>query len=214
MSITLTIIILTSIISIVAMSNAKMKGELIFWPAVIKNNNQYYRFLSYGLIHADYIHLSFNMLALYSFGVFVEDHLFSAPYFFGARGKIFFLVMYVGALVVSTIPDYIKYKDIYGYTALGASGAVSAVIFAGIILQPNLPIRFMFIPFDIPGYIFGILFLALSAYLAKKGTGNIGHVAHFFGALFGIAFTVIMVKAFSTNHVDVLSDFMKAILSR
>lgn len=214
MSITLTIIILTSIISIVAMSNAKMKGELIFWPAVIKNNNQYYRFLSYGLIHADYIHLSFNMLALYSFGVFVEDHLFSAPYFFGARGKIFFLVMYVGALIVSTIPDYIKYKDIYGYTALGASGAVSAVIFAGIILQPNLPIRFMFIPFDIPGYIFGILFLALSAYLAKKGTGNIGHVAHFFGALFGIAFTVIMVKAFSTNHVDVLRDFMKAILSR
>ncbi|MCC6286877.1 MAG: rhomboid family intramembrane serine protease [Chitinophagaceae bacterium] len=214
MSITLVIVILTSIISIVAMSNAKMKGELIFWPAVIKSSGQYYRFLSYGLIHADYIHLSFNMLSLYSFGVFVEEHLFSAPYFFDVKGKIFFLVMYVGALVISTIPDYIKYKDVYGYTALGASGAVSAVIFAGIILQPNLPIRFMFIPFDIPGYIFGILFLGLSAYLAKKGTGNIGHVAHFFGAVFGIVFTVIAVKLFSNNHIDVLSEFMRSILNR
>ncbi|MFT3947227.1 MAG: rhomboid family intramembrane serine protease [Agriterribacter sp.] len=214
MSITLIIVIFTSVTSIIAMSNAKMKGELIFWPAVIKSNRQYYRFLSYGLIHADYIHLSFNMLSLYSFGVFVEEHLFSAPYFFDDKGKIFFLIMYAGALIVSTIPDYIKYKDVYGYTALGASGAVSAVIFAGIILQPNLPIRFMFIPFDIPGYIFGIIFLALSAYLAKKGTGNIGHVAHFFGAVFGVAFTVIAVKAFSTGHTDVLGEFMRAILNR
>lgn len=214
MSITLIIVIITCIVSIVSLNNDKMKAELIFWPAVIKNNRQYYRFLSYGLIHADYIHLSFNMLSLYSFGVFVEDHLFSAPYFFGEKGKLFFIIMYTGALIVSTIPDYIKYKNVYGYTALGASGAVSAVIFAGIVLQPQLPIRFMFIPFDIPGYVFGILFLALSAYLAKKGTGNIGHVAHFFGALFGVAFTVIAVKAFSADHTDVLGDFMRSIFNR
>lgn len=214
MSVTLVIVIITCIISIMSFNNDKMKAELIFWPAVIKNNRQYYRFLSYGLIHADYIHLSFNMLSLYSFGVFVEEHLFSAPYFFDTKGKMFFVILYVGALIVSTIPDYLKYKDVYGYTALGASGAVSAVIFAGIILQPQLPIRFMFIPFDIPGYIFGILFLALSAYLAKKGTGNIGHVAHFFGAVFGVAFAVIMVKLFSASHTDVLGDFMRSILNR
>jgi len=214
MSVTLIIVILTCIVSIAAFNSDKMKAELLFWPAVIKNNGQYYRFLSYGLIHADYIHLSFNMLSLYSFGIFVEQHLFSAPYFFAGNGKIFFLVMYVGALIVSTIPDYIKFKDVYGYTALGASGAVSAVIFSGIILQPKLPIRFMFIPFDIPGYVFGILFLVLSAYLAKRGTGNIGHAAHFFGAIFGVAFTVIAVKAFSPEQTDVLGDFIRSIFKR
>jgi membrane associated rhomboid family serine protease len=214
MSITLIIVIVTCLVSIVALNNAKLKTDLIFWPAVIQNNRQYYRFISYGLIHADYIHLSFNMLSLYSFGVFVEEHLFSTPHFFDDKGKLFFIILYVGALIVSTIPDYIKYRNVYGYTALGASGAASSVIFAGIILQPQLPIRFMFIPFDIPGYVFGLLFLGLSAYLAKKGTGNIGHMAHFIGALFGVVFTIVAVKAFGIEHTDVIGDFIRSVFKR
>jgi membrane associated rhomboid family serine protease len=214
MSITLIIVVITCVISIIALNNPKLKADLIFWPAVIKTNGQYFRFLTYGLIHADYIHLSFNMLSLYSFGIFVEQQVFSAPFLFYEKGKIFFLAMYVLALVISTIPDYFKYRDVYGYTALGASGAVSAVIFSGIILRPQLPIRFMFIPFDIPGYIFGILFLVLSAYLAKRGKDNIGHVAHFFGAIFGIVFTVVAAKLFANENVDVLGDFIHSIFRR
>ncbi|MFT3705700.1 MAG: rhomboid family intramembrane serine protease [Agriterribacter sp.] len=213
MSITLIIVILTCIVSIVAFNNDKIKADLIFWPAVIQNNRQYFRFISYGFVHADYIHLSFNMLSLYSFGSFIENDLFSGPYFFGEKGKVIFLIMYLGALIVSTIPDYIKYRGIYGYTALGASGAVSAVIFAGIILQPQMPITLLFIQ-NIPGYIFGILFLGISAYLAKKGTGNIGHMAHFIGALFGLVFTIVVVKFFAVSHNDVLGDFIKSVFRR
>jgi membrane associated rhomboid family serine protease len=190
-TITLLITIITGAISLMAFSNEPLKEKLLFWPHKIRHNREYHRFLSHGLVHADLIHLTFNMLAFYSFGIYVEEYLFSAPYLFGSQGRLFFILLYVGALILSSIPDYYKYKDVYPYRALGASGAVSAVIFAGIILRPNLPIRFLFIPFDIPGYIFGVIFLAFSMYMAKKGQDNIGHSAHFFGALYGVAFTVI-----------------------
>jgi membrane associated rhomboid family serine protease len=98
---------------------------------------------------------------------------------------------------VSAIPDYIMHRNNYSYRALGASGAVSAVIFAGITLNPTIPINLFFIPIDIPGYIFGFIFLGLSVYLARKGADNIGHRAHFSGALFGVLFTIIAVKAHS-----------------
>ncbi|PWU03220.1 MAG: rhomboid family intramembrane serine protease [Bacteroidetes bacterium] len=211
MLMTLIIVIVTAVISLIALNNQKFKADLIFWPSVIQSNGQYYRFLSYGFIHADLIHLSFNMISLYSFGVFIERDIFSAPWLFGDNGRWYFLAMYILALIVATIPDYFKYRNTYGYTALGASGAVSAVIFSGIILQPTMEINFMFIPFPIKGYIFGILFLAMSWYLAKKGKDNIGHVAHFFGALFGVAFTVIAGKLFANEKVDLLSQFIHSV---
>jgi len=210
MSITLILVAVTSIVSFIAFTNENIKESLLFWPARIFNGKQYYRFLSHGLVHADIMHLAFNMLALYSFGKFIEEDLFTAPGLFGTRAKVFYLLLYVLALVISSIPDYFKYRNNYAYRALGASGAVSAVIFAGIILQPKIPIAFIFFPIPIPGYIFAILYLVYSAYSARRGGDNIGHSAHLYGALFGVLYVVLAGKVFS--DANVLGNFIKMIL--
>lgn len=185
--------------------------DLLFWPAGIQHSNQFYRFLSYGLVHADIMHLAFNMWALFLFGQYVESYWFSQYYIFGHRAKIFFLLLYVSAIVISAIPDYFLNKNNSGYRALGASGAVSAVIFAGILLNPKIPIGIMFIPFAIPGFIFGFLFLALSAYLAQKKIGNIGHSAHFSGAVYGLLFTIVATKLFTPY--EAVKTFVNTIMN-
>src|SRR4051812_12102480 len=105
-SINVTIIVITCLISLAALNNEKIKEDMLFWPAEIDSSRQYYRFFSYGLIHADFFHLIFNMIALYSFGDYVEKYLFSSPVLFGERGKIVYLVLYLTAIIVSPIPDY------------------------------------------------------------------------------------------------------------
>jgi membrane associated rhomboid family serine protease len=211
-SITLSIIILTCLISVTAFNNDKIKNDLLFWPAEIDDRRQFYRFLTYGLVHGDIMHLAFNMISIYSFGEYVEKYLFSHPTLFGASGKIIYLILYVSAIIVSAIPDYVMYRNTYAYRALGASGAVCAVIFAGIVLSPTLPINLFFIPIDIPGYIFGAIFLAISVWLGKRGGDNIGHRAHFTGAIYGILFTIIVGRAVA--HYDVVKAFFNAILNR
>lgn len=173
----------------------------------MKSNNQYYRFFTYGLIHADYLHLGFNMISLWSFGEFVEKRLFIT--LFEDKGKLLYILLYVLAIIVSTLPDYFRNRNKYAYRALGASGAVSAVIFAGITLQPMIPIRFFFIPIDIPGYIFALIFLGLSTYLAKRGRDNIGHGAHITGAVFGMVFTIVVAKLVA--NFDAVQAFIRAL---
>src|SRR6478736_4897717 len=211
-SITVSIIILTCLISFTAFGNERMKENLLFWPAEVDSRKQYYRFLTYGFVHGDLMHLGFNMISLYSFGEYVERYLFSYTHTFGAQAKIFYAALYVLSLIVSAIPDYLMHRNNYSYRALGASGAVSAVIFAGITLNPTIPINLFFIPIDIPGYIFGFIFLGLSVYLAKKGADNIGHRAHFSGAIFGVLFTIIAVKAHS--GFDVMKNFVDQVFHR
>jgi membrane associated rhomboid family serine protease len=147
------------------------------------------------------------MMTLYSFGSAIETFLY--PVYFQDKSRLLYVLLYVLGAVFASIPDYIKYREVYAYRALGASGAVSAVIFAAILLEPSMPLRFFFIPIDIPGWLFGILFLALSAYLAKRGRDNIGHSAHFWGGVFGLVFTYIAVRLFT--DVNVLERFIKAI---
>ena len=212
LSITLIILITTCLVSFSAFGNEKMKENMLFWPAEIDSQKQYYRFLTYGLIHADLVHLAFNMLALYSFGEYVERYLFSHPDLFGSKGKLFYLILYISAVIISPLPDYFKHRNSYAYRALGASGAVSAVVFAGIMLNPKLPIRILFIPFDIPGYIFGVIFLFLSVVLARKGGDNIGHGAHFTGAVYGLIFTIVTTRIFA--DFNAVSSFMDAIMNR
>lgn len=188
MSITVIIIIITVLISITAFSNAKVMNDLIFYPPAVTNNNQYYRFITCGFIHADYGHLLFNLLSLYFFGQFVEG---AFQYIFAGSGKLLYLAMYVLALIASLLPTYFKNKNNQYYRSLGASGAVSAVIFAGILLDPLNKIYLMFIPVGIPGFVFGPVYLLISAWLDKKGSDNINHSAHIWGALFGIAFLIV-----------------------
>jgi len=225
LSLNLIIVIITCIISITAFSNQKITDDLIFYPPAVSENNQWYRFFTCGFIHADIPHLVFNMFALYSFGGLVEnggkytdgsidggyviDHGF-IPLFGKTMGEFYYGLMYVAALFFCLLPTYAKHKHNYNYRSLGASGAVSAVIFAGLLLEPRTGVGFPFIPgVSIPGYIFGPIYLLVSTYLAKKGHGNINHSAHIWGALFGLLFVIVTTFAF-TDH-NVFEEFIWAI---
>ena len=199
LTITLIIIILTGIISFTAFNNQKIIDDLIFYPPAITRQNQWYRFFTCGLIHADITHLLFNMFSLYMFGEFVERS-FSTDILFAGNGKMLYLIMYLLALFVCLIPTFIKHKNDYFYRSLGASGAVSAVVFAGILFDPTAKLGFFFIPPIIPGYIFGPLYLILSTWLEKKSQDNVNHSAHIWGALFGIIFIVAAAAILKTDY--------------
>lgn len=206
LTITLIIIIITGIISFSAFNNQKIIDDLIFYPPAITRQNQWYRFFTCGLIHADITHLLFNMLSLYMFGEFVERS-FSEPFLFGEKGKFLFIGMYILALFVCLIPTFVKHKNDYYYRSLGASGAVSAVVFAGILFDPTAKLGFFFIPPVIPGFIFGPLYLILSTYLEKRSQDNVNHSAHIWGALFGIAFIIAAAAILKTDYQP-LEQFM------
>ena len=207
MSVTLAIVIATCLISFPAFGNRKMLDDLLFWPYRIERNGEYHRFLSGGAVHADMMHLAFNMLSLYSFGLALENHFF--PALFEGDARAFYAALYLLAIVFASIPDYFRHRHDPGYRALGASGAVSAVIYSAITIQPSMPIRFFFVPVDIPGYVFGFVFLALSYHLARRGGGNIGHNAHFWGAVFGVVFTVLAARAFA--GIDLVGRFVSLV---
>jgi len=204
-SITIIIIAATTIISFMAFSNRNLMDQFIFYPPAVRRG-QIYRFFSCGLIHADWGHLIFNMISLYFFGEAVEMKFVEA---FGRTGKLVYLGMYLLALAASIIPTYINNKDNYHYRSLGASGAVSAVIFAGILFFPLARIGLFFIPIGVAGFVFGIIYLLVSGWLDRRGGDNINHSAHIFGALFGIGFTIIACQAFS--DYPVLASFVDKI---
>lgn len=206
MNITFLIILITCAISIPAFSKEQLKEDLLFWPYMIKGHGQYHRFITNGVLHADFMHLIFNMVSFYSFGTALEEYLYKSV--FGDLARALFAILYITAIIFAVIPDFFKYQNKSYYRSLGASGAVSAVIFAAITIQPKMPIQFFFIPFKIPGYIFGICFLVLSASLAKKGGGNIGHNAHFWGGVYGIFFTYITVKLIA--DIDLVQYFIRS----
>jgi membrane associated rhomboid family serine protease len=146
------------------------------------------------------------MLALYLFGKGVEEafvNLFDKP------GRYIYLFMYVSALIISILPTYFKNKDNYQYRSLGASGAVSAVIFAGLMLAPETEVYIFFIPIPIPGFIFAPLYLVISAFLDKKGRDSINHSAHIWGALYGLAFVIVVSRLVDYNAIEVAIERIK-----
>jgi membrane associated rhomboid family serine protease len=140
------------------------------------------RIFSSGFLHADTQHLLFNMLTLFFFANRVIFHL----------GQVNFLILYIGSLVLGSLLSLYFHKNEYHYSAVGASGAVMGVLYAAILLEPNEGIYMMFIPIEIPGYIFGIVYLLYSIYGMKNRVGNIGHDAHFGGAVGGYVITLIL----------------------
>ena len=193
-SITLVIFILTSVISFTAMNNNKIKSDLIFYPPAITEQNQWYRFFTCALIHADIPHLVFNMWGLYIFGENLES---AFSLIFPTLGRFLYVALYLFAQFFCLVPTYVKNKNNRLYQSLGASGAVSGIVFASIVLFPTAKLGLLFLPFYIPGFIFGFLYLAASYYMAKRGRDNINHEAHLFGAIAGVAFTIITCYAFS-----------------
>jgi len=203
MSVTLIIIAVTVIVSLLAFNNREIFRRLAFNAYDIKHFKNSYRFLSYALIHADWIHLLVNMMVLYSFGRVVEQYY---EIIFGVKGILYFILLYVGGTALSTLPSYGKHKDDYTYTAVGASGAVSAVVFASILFDPLSKIYIFLIPIGIPSIVFGILYLVYSAYMGKKNIDNVGHDAHFWGAVFGFVFTIILKPELIVRLFSILSN--------
>jgi len=207
LSITIVIIVITTLVSIGGFSNHKVIDDLIFYPPAVRQG-QWWRFLSCGLIHADFGHLILNMYALYIFGISVEKSFLAI---FGQSGSYIYLLMYITALVACLLPTYRKNKANYYYRSLGASGAVSAVIFCFILLDPLQKLGLIFFPVMIPGFIFGILYLIVSSILDRRSADNINHSAHIWGALYGVAFLIVASQVFSTYPV--LQTFINQIQS-
>ena len=185
---TLAIIGITAVTSLIAFSNRELFDRMKFNPFAAKHSRQYWRFFTYALLHADWMHLIINMWVLWSFGRVVEGAYSSN---FGQKWVLMYLLLYIGGVMMSVLPSFGKHKNNPAYNAVGASGAVSAVVFASILFLPTGTIRLFPIPIGIPAFVFGVLYLVYSWYMGKRGRGNIGHDAHFWGAIFGIVFTIV-----------------------
>ncbi len=198
------LVFVTIALSIYAESNPEVKRRWMLNPYQVAQRGEYYRFITSGFIHSGYIHLAFNMLVLHSFGN-VMEYIFGA--ILGGAGSIVFLVFYLLAIVVSDIPTFLKYRDSPHYNSLGASGGVSAIVFAAILFNPTAPIGFIFIPVSFPGFVIGILYLFYTAYMARNSNSFINHDAHLYGSLFGIVFCIAIYPPVISRFIEQVSNW-------
>jgi membrane associated rhomboid family serine protease len=197
---TLAIIAGTVLISVLAFQNQSLMETGMHIPSWEHRSKEFYRLLTAGFLHADFMHLAFNMYALYGFGGVVESWFaFKLPF-----GRSIYLLYYLVAIILANIPTLMKHKHNSGFRSIGASGAVSAVVFSAIVLQPNLKLNIMFIPIPITGYIFGALYLAYSSYASKNNNDNTDHEAHFWGAVVGFVLPIIIQPSLLPRFFDVI----------
>ncbi|MBW8849858.1 MAG: rhomboid family intramembrane serine protease [Xanthomonadales bacterium] len=183
--VTLALIAVTVIVSWQAWQQPRLLERLILWPPAIDRQRQYDRLLTHGFIHADWGHLLFNMITLYSFGSAMER------YFTDRITAIGYLLFYLSALVMAILPTYMRHKHDAHYRSLGASGAVSAVLFAFMLLAPWSSIYVFLIPIGIPAIVYAVLYVAYSIWMDRRGGDNINHSAHLWGGLYGVMFTLL-----------------------
>ncbi len=196
--INLLLVALTVIVSWVAFSNRKLADRLVLWPPAIDRHRQYERLLTYGFIHADIGHLAFNMITLFFFGGLIEMKMRQVTGSF-----LTYPLFYLVALAVSILPSYLKNQKNPNYLSLGASGAVSAVLFAFILLKPWNLILVMFIP--APAILYAVFYVGYSIWMDKKGGDNVNHSAHLAGAAFGVMFMLFM-------EPQVLNTFLEELM--
>lgn len=206
-TLTLLIIVATGIVSIMAFSNSHLFEKYRFNAYLSYHNKQYYRLVTHGFLHVDWMHLIINMLVLYSFGPVIETHFDQM----GSMGMMRFpnftyLLFYVSAIAVSSSVSLYKQKDNAYYNAVGASGAVSAIVCAAVFFRPWAKIYFWGI-LPIPGILFAVLYLVYSQYAAKKANDNVGHDAHFWGSIYGFLFPVLVEPRLINYFFDQLINF-------
>jgi membrane associated rhomboid family serine protease len=202
--ITIALIAANVIFSLIGFSNADLVDKTIMWPYRVKRENQWIRFISSGFLHADMMHLFFNMFTLYFFGRNLE--LAFSQY--GLGGNVSYLLLYFLGLIVSDIPSYIKHQNDYGYRSLGASGAVSAVVFATIIFNPWGRI-YLYGAIGVSATVYAVLYIVYCVYMGKKGTGNINHDAHLWGSLFGFVFTLVLIAIMQPALFEAVLEELK-----
>jgi membrane associated rhomboid family serine protease len=185
------------VFSVYCFNDKNAMHKYLFHPYSIYKYKEHYRFLTHAFIHGDFFHLLFNCLALYSFGTALEEYYF--PQIFGEKlGKLYYILLFTGGIYAASFTEYFRNKNNPSYSSLGASGAISSVIFCYILMNPMSTIAFFFFPMK--GWIAGILLLGISSYLIRRKktsdyTDNISHESHFWGAIFGVAFIVILKPA-------------------
>jgi len=185
--ITLLLIAITAIVSWMAFSNRKLADRLVLWPPAVDRHRQYDRLVTYGFVHADWMHLLFNMVTLYFFGKHIEYAMLQVT-----GTWLTYPLFYLAALVVSILPSYLKTQKNPNYISLGASGAVSAVLFAYILLDPWTKLFLFFIPIPIPAIFYAVFYVGYSIWMDRRGGDRINHSAHLAGAAFGVLFMVAM----------------------
>lgn len=215
MYLTYLILAVTIAISLLAFERPELLRRFILNPYEIVHYKKWYRSISHGFIHADFMHLFFNMYVLYMFGIQGESSASSAHGFgsvepillndFGSKGYLYFFLLYVGGILFSSLFAIFKNQDNPNYNALGASGAVSAIVFVFIILNPNAELGIIFIPgIYLPAYIFGPLMLVGEYYLAKRGRTRIAHDAHISGAIYGLVILAIIDIDYYINFINAI----------
>lgn len=200
------IVLITALVSIFGFQNRSMQAKLMFNAYLVKHSNEWYRVITHAFVHGGWMHLFVNMWVLWLFGGLVEDHFILEK---GNLGILGYLALYLGGILFATLPSYGRHQDNFNYNAVGASGAVAAVLFSAIYFQPTMDLYLMFIPIPIPAVIFGVGYLALEWYLDKKSADNVAHDAHFWGAAFGFVFSILMIPSqFSVFIDEILFRFL------
>jgi membrane associated rhomboid family serine protease len=205
--ITYTFLAIIVVFSLYCFNDKNAMGKYLFHPYSIYHNREHYRFLTHAFIHGDFMHLLFNCLALYSFGLSLEEGYFGNPAVFDPKlGKLYYIILFTGGIYAASVTEYFRNKNNPDYSSLGASGAISSIMFCYIMVSPMSEIYLFFFPMK--GWIAGILLLGVSYYLIRRKrttdySDNISHESHFWGALFGVAFILVLkpmlIKQFITE---------------
>ena len=201
---TLIIIVVTIIITVIAFNSEEVMSRLMLNPYQVTQKREWYRLITHGFLHADWTHLIINMIVLFSFGSNIEksfQELRMSGYI--SSPALTYSLLYFGGIVISSLITLVRHRNNRWYNSVGASGAVSAVIFTSIFFSP-LDRLYFFAVIPIPGILFAILYLVYSSYMSRRNRDNINHDAHFLGAVYGFVFPILI-------DLDLVSHFISEI---
>ncbi len=200
------IIAVTSVISIIAFNNRELFDKLKFNAYMVAYKKEYGRMFSNALSHGSWVHLGVNMFVLWQFGTVIEKAFQSEVLFehTATYGRFLYFLMYLMAIPIASLPSLLKHKNNHYYNSIGASGAVSAVVFSFILIFPNARMGIIFIPLKLPAVVLGTIYLVYSYIMSKQTRDNIAHEAHFAGAIFGIIFPLILNYKLLFRFIDII----------